>query len=93
MIEPIQFADELFPYIVVNDHGKYIFIQKDDWNNEKELAYRLRTIDYLMQFPRYHGHIGLQRMIEYYSIQANQYGNAAQKRRFRNLLIQKNSWL
>lgn len=93
MIEPIKPGDDLFPYEVVLIDGQERERRKKDWDEHKQLALDLRTVEYLLQFPEYIGCIGVIRMIEDYSRKAMEIGCAEQKERFKELLELRETWI
>ncbi|TIO79436.1 hypothetical protein [Mesorhizobium sp.] len=93
MIEPIKPGDDLFPYEIELIEGRERGRRKKDWNEHKQLALDLRTVEYLLQFPENIGHIGIIRMIEDYASKAMQIGDVHQRERFEELLCLRDFWI
>lgn len=93
MIEPVKPGDDLFPYDIEIIDGKEKITRKKDWNDYKQVALNIRTIDYLLQFPCHIGSVALINMIEGYAMRAMDIGDTEQKRRFKELLALRDEWL
>ncbi|SHM73094.1 hypothetical protein [Roseibium suaedae] len=93
MIEPVKPRDELFPFNIVNVDGREKAVPKENWDDYKEVALKLRSIEYLLQYDRNHGSIGLMNMIKYFGRKAMKIGNEEQKVRFRELKEIRIVWL
>lgn len=93
MIEPIKPGDELFPYNVELVDGKTSVTLKSDWNDEKQVAFILRSIEYLLQCEHNHGTVSMINMIEGEAHGAMMRGTEKQKQRFSELMKLRQSWL
>lgn len=94
MLKPITRYDDLFPWIVEDVNGKEVAVaKKADWTVEKDIDLAIRTIEYLLQFPKYHGSKSLTDMIAGESARAKANGSAEQRRRFDELLFLRSAWL
>ncbi|MGG6893677.1 hypothetical protein [Rhizobium sp. BR 315] len=61
---PLKPGDDLYPWDVRMVDGEQVVTIKECWPIEKEVALRLRTIEYLLQFPSYHRNAGVVAMID-----------------------------
>lgn len=93
MIEPIKPGDALFPYDINYVEGKAVCTRRKDWNTEKQIDLRLRTLDYLMQFEENWGSVALIRMIEAYETTLFNRGTGLQNERMAAYVILKDQWL
>lgn len=93
MIEPIRPGHELFPYDIEIMDGKEKVRWKKDWNDHKQVAQNIHSIEYLLQFEEDRGSTGLINMIEAYAFHAEQVGEEQQKKRFREFMDLRAEWL
>ncbi|MGP9811388.1 hypothetical protein ACTZWT_07745 [Rhodopseudomonas sp. NSM] len=93
MIEPIKPGHELFPYDVEVVDGKKTVVLKKGWNDEKQVAFILQAIEYLLQFEHNHGSVSMINMIEGEAHGAMLRGTEKQKERFGELMALRQSWL
>jgi hypothetical protein len=64
-----------FPYDIEIIDGKQIVRRRKDWNDHKQVALNIHSIEYLLEFEEHRGSTGLINMIEAYAFLAKQVGD------------------
>ena len=92
MIDPIRPDDCLYPMEQVEIDGRLISRRRSDWTAEKQVALRIRSIEYFLQFEEKHATPSVINMIEACAPTAAEHGTEAQKLRFEEFIALRETW-